>query len=48
MQTEESCKIVELNRLKNFPIMMFAVIMGLSGLSIVYKKHMRSLVYPLL
>ena len=38
MQTVESCQIVELNRLKNFPIMMFAIIMGLSGLSIVYEK----------
>jgi len=28
----------KLNRLKNFPIMMFAVVMGLSGLTIVFQK----------
>ena len=38
MKETESCQKVELNRLKNFPIMMFAIIMGLSGLSIVYEK----------
>ena len=38
MTTEQKCEKVELNRLKNFPIMMFAIIMGLSGLTIVYEK----------
>ena len=34
----ELCKAVPLNRLQNFPIMMFAIIMGLSGLTIVFQK----------
>lgn len=38
MNEEQNCSIVELNRLKNFPIMMFAIIMGLSGLTVVYQK----------
>ena len=38
MKDEQKCEIVELNRLKFFPIMMFAIIMGLSGLTIVYEK----------
>jgi tellurite resistance protein len=35
MKLDES---VEFNRLKNFPIMMFAIVMGLSGLTIVFQK----------
>ena len=38
MTKEEKCEVVKLNRLKFFPIMMFAIIMGLSGLTIVYEK----------
>ena len=38
MDTSQSCEKVELNRLKFFPIMMFAIIMGLSGLTIAYEK----------
>ena len=38
MEQKQNCQIVKLNRLKNFPIMMFAIIMGLSGLTIVYEK----------
>jgi len=38
MIKEQKCEIVELNRLKFFPIMMFAIVMGLSGLAIVYEK----------
>lgn len=34
----EFYKIVPLNRLQNFPIMMFAIIMGLAGLTIVFQK----------
>jgi tellurite resistance protein len=34
----QDCEKVELNRLKFFPIMMFAIVMGLSGLSIVFEK----------
>lgn len=35
---QEECSLVPVNRLQFFPIMMFAVIMGLSGLTIVYQK----------
>ena len=38
MIVNEQCEIVELNRLKNFPVMMFAIIMGISGLTIVFEK----------
>ena len=38
MENEENCSIVELNRLKFFPIMMFAIVMGLSGITIVFEK----------
>ena len=38
MTQDQKCERVELNRLKNFPIMMFAIIMGLSGLTITYEK----------
>lgn len=38
-KTEEKvCEQVELNRLKFFPIMMFAIVMGLAGLTIVFQK----------
>lgn len=35
---QPSCKPIPSNRLKFFPIMMFAIIMGLSGLTIVFQK----------
>lgn len=35
---KEECKVVEINRLKFFPVMMFAIVMGLSGLAIVFQK----------
>ena len=38
MKSEENCEVVPVNRLKFFPIMMFAIVMGLSGLTIVYQK----------
>jgi tellurite resistance protein len=38
MSVEQSGQKDELNRFKFFPIMMFAIIMGLSGLAIVYEK----------
>jgi tellurite resistance protein len=38
MTPDQKCEIIELNRLKNFPIMMFTIIMGLSGLAIVFEK----------
>lgn len=38
MQNSESIKAIPSNRLQFFPIMMFAIIMGLSGLSLVFYK----------
>jgi len=38
MKKEGKCEVIELNRLKFFPVMMFAIVMGLSGLTIVYEK----------
>ena len=38
MENGQKCQKVELNRLKFFPIMMFAIIMGLTGLTIAYEK----------
>lgn len=35
---EESCVVLEANRLKNFPIMMFAIVMGFSGFTIMFQK----------
>lgn len=35
---KSTCKAIPSNRLKFFPIMMFAVVMGLSGLTIVFQK----------
>lgn len=37
-QEEVVCHVVKTQRLQFFPIMMFAVVMGFSGLSIVYQK----------
>ena len=34
----KECETVEINRLKFFPIMMFAIVMGLAGLAIVFQK----------
>ncbi|MDD5156848.1 SLAC1 anion channel family protein [Sulfurimonas sp.] len=38
--------VIELNRLKFFPVMMFAIIMGLSGLTITYQKAALWLGFP--
>ncbi len=37
---------VELNRLKFYPIMMFAIVMGISGLTIAYQKAVEFLGFP--
>jgi len=37
-EENKQCEQVELNRLKFFPIMMFAIVMGLAGLTIVFQK----------
>ncbi len=34
----QECEQIEVNRLKFFPIMMFAIVMGLAGLTIVFQK----------
>lgn len=39
MLEEMQCQAIPSNRIKFFPIMMFAVVMGLSGLSIVFQKY---------
>lgn len=46
MESEQSCSIVELNRLKFFPIMMFAIVMGLSGITIVFEKAHEIYAFP--
>lgn len=38
MKKDEEILTIPTNRLQNFPIMMFAIIMGLSGLTIMYQK----------
>ncbi len=35
---EDNYSVIPLNRLQFFPVMMFSIIMGLAGLTIVYKK----------
>lgn len=37
-KTNQQCETIPANRLQFFPIMMFAIIMGLSGLTIVFQK----------
>ena len=37
-EEQKECEQVEINRLKFFPIMMFAIVMGLAGLTIVFQK----------
>lgn len=43
---QESIKSIPSNRLQFFPIMMFAIIMGLSGLTLVFKKAHETLFFP--
>jgi tellurite resistance protein len=38
MENLEKCSVIPANRLQYFPITMFAIIMGLSGLTIVFQK----------
>ncbi|MCK5111115.1 MAG: SLAC1 anion channel family protein [Arcobacteraceae bacterium] len=37
-KVKDVCDQIEINRLKFFPIMMFAIVMGLAGLTIVFQK----------
>jgi len=48
MQKDESIKSIPSNRLQFFPIMMFATIMGLTGLALVYQKVNEVLTFPLI
>ena len=43
---EESIKSIPSNRLQFFPIMMFATIMGLAGLTLVYRRGSEVLHFP--
>ncbi len=46
MQEQESIKSILSDRLQFFPIMMFAIVMGLSGLTMVYKRLNEVLSFP--
>ena len=46
MQEQESIKSIPSDRLQFFPIMMFATVMGLSGLTMVYKRLNEVLSFP--
>lgn len=46
MKNKESIKSIPSNRLQFFPVMMFAIVMGLSGLSLVLKKLSEILYFP--
>ena len=47
MQEQESIKSIPSDRLQFFPIMMFATIMGLAGLTLVYKRGSEILQLPI-
>lgn len=46
MKQSETIKHIPSNRLQFFPIMMFAVVMGFSGLSLVFSKMEEILSFP--
>ena len=46
MKNNENIKSIPSNRLQFFPVMMFAIVMGLSGLSLVFKKLSEILYFP--
>ncbi len=46
IESKESIKSIPSNRLQFFPVMMFAIVMGLSGLSLVFKKLSEVLYFP--
>ncbi|QKF77540.1 SLAC1 anion channel family protein [Arcobacter defluvii] len=48
MQEQESIKAIPSNRLQFFPIMMFATIMGLGGLTLVYERMSSVFLFPML
>ena len=45
-QKQEKIKAIPSNRLQYFPIMMFATIMGLGGLTLVYEKMSAIFSFP--
>lgn len=45
-EQQESIKAIPSNRLQFFPVMMFATVMGLSGLTLVFKKLSEVLTFP--
>ncbi|BAK73347.1 MAG: SLAC1 anion channel family protein [Arcobacter sp.] len=47
MQEQESIKAIPSNRLQFFPIMMFATIMGLGGLTLVYERMSSVFLFPM-
>ncbi len=46
--SEESIKSIPANRLQFFPIMMYATVMGITGLALVYKKVSEVLSFPMI
>ena len=46
MQEQETIKSIPSDRLQFFPIMMFAIVMGLSGLTMIYKRVSEVLYFP--
>lgn len=46
MKSKESIKSIPSNRLQFFPVMMFAIVMGLCGLALVFKKLSEVLYFP--
>ena len=46
MTTEQKNENLEKNRLKFFPIMMYAIVMGMSGLTISYQKAAHWIGFP--
>lgn len=46
MQEKENISSIPSNRLQFFPVMMFAIVMGFSGLSLVFEKMSKVLYFP--
>ena len=46
MNNKESIQSIPSNRLQYFPVMMFAIVMGLAGLSLVFKSLNETLYFP--
>ena len=46
MNENENIIKIESNRLQNFPVMMFAIVMGLTGLALAFQKAEHILYLP--